>query len=145
MRMVAISALFLALVAVAPAAVAADGGQVFKRCAACHLPSGKGVPGAFPPLDAHIAQLAQTRAGRQYLILVVIRGRAGSLMVDGSRYVGVMPPQTIDDAATAAVLNHVLGFSGNKAGAFSAAEVVSARRLPATTDLSALRAQALAQ
>ena len=29
-----------------------DGATVFKRCAACHLATGAGVPGAYPPLKS---------------------------------------------------------------------------------------------
>lgn len=94
----------------APAALAdaaADGARHYQRCAACHLPTGAGVPGAFPPLGADFRALAVTPAGREYLALVVIKGLMGPLTVEGKTYVGVMPAQPLDDAGVAAVLNHV--------------------------------------
>jgi mono/diheme cytochrome c family protein len=65
----------------------------FQRCAACHLASGEGVPGAFPPLTGRIAKMAATTEGRSYLIAVVNTGLMGSITVDGVPYMGVMPAQ----------------------------------------------------
>jgi len=42
-----------------------DGAAIYKRCAACHLATGAGVPGAFPPLAADVRNLSQTAAGRR--------------------------------------------------------------------------------
>ena len=108
-RLLALGALG-SLLASAPAALAdaaKDGAAHYQRCAACHLPTGAGVPGAFPPLGADFRALAVTPPGREYLALVVIKGLMGPLTVDGKRYVGVMPAQPLDDAGVAAVLNHV--------------------------------------
>lgn len=99
-----------AMVVAAPAALAdaaADGAAHYQRCAACHLPTGAGVPAAFPPLGADFRALAVTPAGREYLALVVIKGLMGPLTVEGKTYMGVMPAQPLDDAGVAAVLNHV--------------------------------------
>lgn len=107
---------------------AADGATVYKRCAACHLPTGAGVPGAFPPLAADVRTLAAKPEGRRYLVLVVTKGLAGPITVDGKAYRGVMPAQAgLSDAQVAAVLNHVLANSakGGKARPFSAAEVAT--------------------
>ena len=30
----------------------------YQRCAACHLPTGEGIPGAFPPLKGRVAKIA---------------------------------------------------------------------------------------
>ena len=70
-----------------------DGAAIYKRCVACHLASGAGVPGAFPPLAADVRNLSQSAAGRRYLALVVIKGVSGPLTIDGKRYQGVMPAQ----------------------------------------------------
>lgn len=110
---------------------APDGAQVYMRCAACHTASGKGVPGAYPPLCADFRAMAAKPAGRRYLALVVTRGLAGPLTIEGKNYNGVMPAQSgLDDAAVAAVLSHVgskIAGGGAAFPAFTAAEVAKAR------------------
>jgi len=88
-----------------------DGATLFRRCAACHLPDGAGVPGAYPPLAGRLGKLAGTPQGRRYLIAVVERGLMGSIKAAGQVYSNVMPAQgpALDSAQVAAVLNYVLG------------------------------------
>lgn len=112
-RVILAMGLPVALAAVAMAApgaaqnAAPNGATLYARCAACHTATGAGVPGAFPPLKANFRQLAATAEGRRYIQLAVIRGLNGSVTIDGKTYRGVMPAQALDDAAAAAVLNHV--------------------------------------
>lgn len=105
--------------------------QSFSRCVACHLSDGAGVPGAFPSLQVDARKLAQTKAGRKYLALVVIRGVSGLIVVDGRTYRGSMPAQGgLDDAAVASVLNYVVGVlakSGPKPKTFTADEIKAFR------------------
>lgn len=102
------AAVLLCLSVPTVAVAAADGPTIYKRCAACHLPSGAGVPGAFPPFGADFAALAKSAAGRRYMILGVIKGIAGPITVAGKPYRGVMPAQVgLDDEAVANVLNHI--------------------------------------
>jgi len=96
------------LMALPAAAEAADGPTLYKRCAACHLATGAGVPGAFPSLKTEPATLAAKPDGRRFLVLAVTRGLAGPLVADGKTYRGVMPAQPMKDDEVAAVLNHVL-------------------------------------
>lgn len=85
-----------------------DGAVVYKRCAACHLPTRAGVPGAFPPLRSDISTFAATTEGRRYLALVLARGLSGPIKAEGKLYSGVMPAQSILSAdEVAAVLNFV--------------------------------------
>lgn len=116
----------LALLA-APASAAPDGKALFARCAACHTASGKGVPGAYPPLGADFRAMAGKPAGRRYLVLAVARGLAGPITVEGKSFAGVMPAQSgLDDAAIAEVLNHVgadIAGGGAAFPRFTAAEV----------------------
>ena len=78
------------------------------HCAACHQPTGKGVPGAFPPLAGHAAKLAAQGGGRGYLMRVVLFGMEGPITVDGQPYSGAMPAWgALDDGALAAVLNQI--------------------------------------
>lgn len=119
------------LMALPAAAEAADGPALYKRCAACHLATGAGVPGAFPSLKAEPAALAAKPAGRRFLVLAVTRGLAGPLVVDGKTYRGVMPAQPMKDDEVAAVLNHVLdtiASADKKVTRFSADEVGDIRK-----------------
>ncbi|MDE2412142.1 MAG: cytochrome c [Sphingomonadales bacterium] len=137
MRTLPIAAALAALVfVVAPrpvpaAAPAADGAALFARCAACHTATGKGVPGAYPPLGTDFRKLAAKPQGRRYLALVVSKGVMGALTVEGKPYRGVMPAQTaLDAAGVAAVLNHVgtrIATSGPAFKPFNAAEIEAAR------------------
>lgn len=119
------------LVVAAPALASPDGPTVYKKCAACHLPSGAGVPGAFPPLGSDFARLAKVPAGRRYMILGVIKGISGPIMVGGKPYRGVMPAQAgLDDGAIANVLNHIavsIVGVGKGFSPFTPAEVAKAR------------------
>jgi cytochrome c553 len=120
-----ISALALAGAVCASAASAQDGAKLYQPCKACHLASGKGVPGAFPPLGDQIAALASRPDGRAYLPLVIKRGMIGVLKVDGMSYRGAMParPQ-YDGGEVASLLNYILtdivGDAGAKVDPFTA-------------------------
>ncbi len=85
------------------------GAEVFKQCAACHMASGVGVPGAFPPLRGRIASLSASEAGRQYLSSVLLQGLNGTIEVDGKTYNGFMQPygNSLTDEQLSAVLNFV--------------------------------------
>lgn len=120
--------LLLAALAAAPVSAAPDGAAIYKRCAACHLPTGAGVPGAYPPLGADFAKLAGSPAGRRYLVLAVLKGVSGPITVAGKPFSGVMPAQGLDDASAAAVLNHVASqIAKAKAAPFTVAEVAAVR------------------
>lgn len=119
------------LMALPAAAEAADGPALYKRCAACHLATGAGVPGAFPSLKVEPAALAAKPDGRRFLVLALTRGLSGPLVVDGKTYRGVMPAQPMKDDEVAAVLNHVLdtiAVADKKVTRFSADEVGGIRK-----------------
>lgn len=117
----------LAIVATPLAAHAGSGASVYQRCAACHLPSRAGVPGAFPALTQEPARLAGSKEGRRYLILAVANGVAGPISSAGRAYRGVMPAQALSDADIADVLNFLIASGAKKPAAFTAAEVKSVR------------------
>lgn len=111
------------------AAGGADGATVYKRCAACHLPTRAGVPGAFPPLRADIRAFAGSPEGRRYLVLVLARGLGGPIKAEGKTYSGMMPAQSMLSAdEVAAVLNLV----AEPKVRFTAEEVVKLRASGAT-------------
>ncbi|HNN56211.1 MAG TPA: cytochrome c [Novosphingobium sp.] len=121
-----------ALPGAAPAAQPGpNGATIFTRCAACHTATGRGVPGAYPPLGSDFRALAAKPDGRRYLVLAVTRGVSGPLVVEGKPFRNVMPAQSgLDDASVAAVLNHVgtvIAKSGPPFKAFTAKEVATAR------------------
>jgi mono/diheme cytochrome c family protein len=119
------------LAAATPVAPAPNGGALYARCAACHTATGKGIPGAYPPLGIDFRKLAAKPAGRRFLVLSVTRGLNGAITVEGKPYGGMMPAQTgMDDAALAAVLNHVgttIATTGPAFRPFTAAEIAKAR------------------
>jgi nitrite reductase (NO-forming) len=82
----------------------ARGKSVFERvCAACHLPDGSGVAGAFPPLAN--SDFFQERPYE--MANIVLHGRSGELVVNGQHYNGVMPAQDLNDDDIAAVINYI--------------------------------------
>ncbi len=95
----------------AAGSICADTGEAdYQRCAACHLPTGEGVPGAFPPLKDKVANIAASDEGRSYLVSVINAGLMGSITVDGVPYMGVMPAQgsSYDAAGISSVLNYTV-------------------------------------
>jgi len=109
------------------------GTQVFAaNCAACHQLSGAGLPGVFPPLAGHAADLYRADGGRDYLISVMLYGLQGQIAVSGTNYNGLMPAWAhLGDEQIAAVINHsIAGFDDGAPEGFDAirAEEVAARR-----------------
>lgn len=108
------------------------GKAAYARCAACHLQSGEGVPGAFPPLHENVLALAKTSAGREYLSMVVKTGLVGAVTVNGRQYLGAMPAQhpALDDSKIADVLNYIITDLNNEENdninPFTPAEISSA-------------------
>lgn len=140
---VAIVGLVTSLILRVPAAAAPqpqDGAAIYRRCAACHLANGNGIPGAFPPLAADVRSLSQSAAGRRYLALVVIKGVSGPLTVDGKTFRGVMPAQAdLNDAAVATLLNHVVTKVAKGSGeAFTATEIGVTRIAGASLNAAAV-------
>jgi len=86
------------------------------NCAACHQPSGKGVPGMFPALSG--SKVVTGPKGAQ--IALVLNGKPGT----------AMPPWTqLSDADLAAVITYTRNGLGNKTGeALQPSEIKAARR-----------------
>lgn len=78
------------------------------NCVACHQGSGQGIPGAFPPLADHAADV-YAAGGETYLIDVMLYGLQGAIQVNGTTYNGLMPAWgQFSDEQVANVLNHVV-------------------------------------
>lgn len=111
----------------------ADGAKIYAQCAGCHQANGQGIPGAFPPLAGHVAEILSKQGGREFLIRVLLWGLQGQIEVRGMRYNGVMPGYAqLKDEEIAAVLNHIATAWGDDKKVkdfkpFTAAEVKALR------------------
>ncbi len=106
------------------AEVLARGEKIYaEKCALCHQPGGQGAPPVFPPL----AKSDWLTGDRERTIKVLCEGLSGPITVLQQAYNNVMPAQVLDDAEVAAVLTYVTNVWGNKAPAFTAEEVATAR------------------
>lgn len=121
----------------------------FKACATCHLATGQGVPGAYPPLSGRIASIASTSDGRRYLVAVPTFGLSGKVTIGTTDYRGVMPRQGgLSASDLAGILNYLAtdlggGKSAETFKPFTAAEVEKLRKInPAMSpaDVAKLRA-----
>ena len=105
----------IAAAATAPArADGMDGKALFlKNCAACHQPTGKGIPGAFPALAGN--KFVQGKSAD--VATVLLKGRGG--MPDFS--------ESLSDQDISTILSFVRSSWGNQAAPLSEAEVMSLR------------------
>lgn len=79
-------------------------------CAQCHLPDGKGVPKAFPPLDnSDYLKKKQTES-----IKAVKYGMSGDITVNGQKYNTTMAPLGLTDQEVADVMNYINNSWSNK-------------------------------
>jgi cytochrome c oxidase subunit II len=130
----------------ADAGAAVDGARVYAaNCASCHGPAGAGIPGAFPPVAGHAADIAARDGGRDYLVDAMLYGLMGPIVVNGVSYNGVMPAWSqMSDAEIAAVLDHIVALDGPAAAPFTADEVAAQRgRGLSAADVLTIRQQVL--
>jgi putative membrane-bound dehydrogenase-like protein len=93
-------------------------------CVACHGPEGKGVPGAFPPLDGSEWVPGDVTVP----IRIVINGLQGPVKVAGQDFNNIMPPHIdLDDQKIADVLTYVRQSWSNDAEAVTPAQVKAVR------------------
>jgi nitrite reductase (NO-forming)/hydroxylamine reductase len=105
--------------------VMARGESVFLgTCAACHQPTGQGLPGAFPPLAG-----SDFLAGnRREVMQAALFGLSGPITVNGVEYNGVMPSVGyLSDQELADALTYVFNSWGNAYAAVSVDEVAALR------------------
>jgi len=121
----------------APVAVAAPtGGDVgaatyARICAACHQPTGMGLPGTYPPL-ASSDYLAASPPEK--LIGHVLHGLQGPVTVNGNTFNGVMPPMSfLSDAEIAGALTFARSSWGNKLAPVKPDQVQRVRTQSAST------------
>ena len=78
-------------------------------CLQCHLTTGEGVSGVFPPLknsDYLMNSIEKSIAGIKF-------GLKGEIIVNDEIYDGVMPKQGLDHEEIADVMNYILNQWGN--------------------------------
>ncbi|GGZ15274.1 hypothetical protein GCM10007049_04180 [Echinicola pacifica] len=87
------------------------GEEVYKEfCITCHMSNGKGIEGAFPPLDSADFLLKNREAS----IRAVKFGLSGELTVNGKEYNNTMTNLGLYDEEVADVMNYVLNSWSNK-------------------------------
>lgn len=99
----------------------AEGAEIYQDfCVQCHLDSGEGVAGVFPPL-----------AGSDYLlknvnlsIKGIKYGLNGPIVVNGETYDGIMQNEGLEEEEIADVMNYVLNKWGN-----SSKEIITPQRV----------------
>jgi mono/diheme cytochrome c family protein len=97
-------------------------------CAACHQPTGRGLPNVFPPL----AGSDYLNANKNRAIQTVIFGRRGEVVVNGQRFNNSMPSFPLNDENIADVLTFVYNSFGNSGLEVTPAEVQALRSHPPT-------------
>jgi mono/diheme cytochrome c family protein len=99
------------------------GRRLFIICAACHQPTGRGLPNLFPPL----AGSDYLNADKNRAIKIVIYGRQGEVVVNGMKFNNNMPTFPLADQDVANVLTYVYNSFGNSGLEVSPEEVKAVR------------------
>ncbi|MDN3492363.1 c-type cytochrome [Winogradskyella bathintestinalis] len=90
-------------------------------CTTCHMPNGRGVPQAFPPLaDSDYLRNNQTESMK-----AVKFGMSGEIVVNGITYNSTMAPLGLSDKEVADVMNYINNSWGNTIDNYVTAEKVS--------------------
>lgn len=95
-------------------------------CAACHQPTGLGLPNMFPPL----AGSDYLNADKNRAIQTVLFGRQGEVVVNGLKFNNNMPKFPLTDDDIANVLTFVYNSFGNSGLEVTPAEVKALRSSP---------------
>jgi mono/diheme cytochrome c family protein len=100
------------------------GGTGGIACMTCHMATGLGVPGAFPPLAGSGEEMGDCEQHANY----ILKGVTGEVMIQGKKYQGVMPAQAnLSDEEIAAVLTYERSSWGNDYGVCRPGAVAAAR------------------
>jgi mono/diheme cytochrome c family protein len=102
------------------------GRRLFTVCAACHQPTGRGLPNVFPPL----AGSDFLNADKNRAIQTVIFGRQGEVVVNGTKFNNSMPAFPLTDQDIANVLTFVYNSFGNSGLEVTPEEVKALRSQP---------------
>lgn len=91
-------------------------------CVTCHLPTGKGIAGTYPPLDGSNWLTEK----REESIRGVKYGMKGPIEVNGEEYDNVMTPMGLSDKEVADALNYVMNSWSNNIDDMVTVEEVAA-------------------
>ncbi len=90
-----------------------------EKCVACHMVTGLGIPGAFPPLKGSDYLMADKKRAVEQ----VLNGSHEEMKVNGVTYILPMPFQVDTHEDAVAVINYVLNAWGNKGGSVKVVDV----------------------
>ena len=93
------------------------------NCLTCHMESGEGIEGVYPPL----AKSDYLMADKNRSIQQILEGSIGAMTVNGVKYNGFMTPFNLTDQEVSDVLNYVRNSWGNKGEPVTAADVKAIR------------------
>ncbi len=103
-----------------------DGKEIYKDfCLQCHLDTGEGVSGVFPPLaksDYLLNNIDLSIKGIKY-------GMSGPILVNEEEYDGIMQDQGLEDQEIADVMNYILNNWGNQSN-----EIITSDRVATITE-----------
>lgn len=103
-----------------------DGKEIYKDfCLQCHLDTGEGVSGVFPPLaksDYLLNNIDLSIKGIKY-------GMSGPILVNEEEYDGIMQDQGLEDQEIADVMNYILNNWGNQSN-----EIITSDRVASITE-----------
>lgn len=107
----------------------AEGQKQFATCAACHQPTGLGVPGAFPPL----AKSEWVNGSDERVIRILLNGLSGPVTVEGVQFNSAMPAfgpggYNWSDDKVAYVLTYIRQAWGNSAPPITPDRVTEVRK-----------------
>lgn len=99
------------------------------NCGICHH-GGGGLPGEIPPLSHRLTTIAQSQAGRAYLVDVLLNGLMGPITADGKPFNFSMPSfRRLSDEEISLILNWLIDRdTQNPPPRITAAEVALARQ-----------------
>ncbi len=93
------------------------------NCVTCHMQTGEGIDGVYPPL----AKSDYLMADNQRAIKQVLEGAIGAMTVNGVKYNGFMTGFNLNDQEVSDVLNYIRNSWGNKGEPIKPEEVKAAR------------------
>ncbi len=93
------------------------------NCVTCHMQTGEGIDGVYPPLAKSDYLMADNRRA----IKQVLEGAIGAMTVNGVKYNGFMTGFNLNDQEVSDVLNYIRNSWGNKGEPIKPEEVKAAR------------------
>ncbi|TRO66860.1 c-type cytochrome [Christiangramia sabulilitoris] len=91
-------------------------------CVTCHLPTGKGIAGTYPPLDGSNWLTEKREAS----IRGVKYGMQGPIEVNGEKYDNIMTPMGLNDQEVADAINYIMNSWSNNIDDMVTVEEVAA-------------------